>query len=162
MSWGAPRRLQPFPETGPFAGLAVPHDVDISSQVMAQPDPDLPGRVLASLEDGTPLVTGTRASATGGSCCSTSPPMPTGRACRCRACSCRCCERLTQSAGGLAPAPETLEGTIWTPLQVLDGFGELGPPGLVAGVPGERLAAARPSPEHAARGLCQRRAAGRR
>ena len=28
---------------------------------MAQPDPDLPGRVLASLEDGTPLVTGRRA-----------------------------------------------------------------------------------------------------
>ena len=58
MSWGAPRRLQPFPESRPFAGLPVPEDVDISSQVMAQPDPDLPGRVLASLEDGTPLVTG--------------------------------------------------------------------------------------------------------
>ena len=58
MSWGAPRRLRPFPETGPFAGLPVPQDVDISSQVMAQPDPDLPDRVLASLEDGTPLVTG--------------------------------------------------------------------------------------------------------
>ena len=58
MSWGAPRRLRPFPETSPFAGLPVPQDVDISSQVMAQPDPDLPDRVLASLEDGTPLVTG--------------------------------------------------------------------------------------------------------
>ena len=58
MSWGAPRRLRPFPESGPFAGLPVPQDVDISSQVMAQPDPDLPDRVLASLEDGTPLVTG--------------------------------------------------------------------------------------------------------
>ena len=43
MSWGAPRRLQPFPENSPFAGLPVPADVDISSQVMAQPDPDLPG-----------------------------------------------------------------------------------------------------------------------
>ena len=43
MSWGAPRRLKPFPEEGPFAGLPVPADVDISSQVMAQPDPDLPG-----------------------------------------------------------------------------------------------------------------------
>ena len=58
MSWGAPRRLRPFPESSPFAGLPVPEDVDISSQVMAQPDPDLPDRVLASLEDGTPLVTG--------------------------------------------------------------------------------------------------------
>ena len=49
-------------------------------------------------------------------------------------------ERLTQSAGGLAAAPETLAGTIWTPLQVLDGFGALAPPSLVAGVPGEQLA----------------------
>ena len=89
MSWGAPRRLRPFPDNGPFAGLPVPQDVDISSQVMAQPDPDLPERVLASLEDGTPLVTGA-SSATGGSCSSTSPPAPTGRACRSRACSCRC------------------------------------------------------------------------
>ena len=58
MSWGAPRRLKPFPENGPFAGLPVPDDVDISCQVMAQPDPDLPDRVMATLEDGTPLVTG--------------------------------------------------------------------------------------------------------
>ncbi|HPG23521.1 MAG TPA: LytTR family transcriptional regulator, partial [Amaricoccus sp.] len=58
MSWGAPRKLRPFPEGGPFAGLPVPEDVDISAQVVAQPDPDLPERVMASLEDGTPLVTG--------------------------------------------------------------------------------------------------------
>ena len=58
MSWGAPRHLQPFPDDGPFAGIAVPGDVDITAQVMAQPDPNLPDRVLASLEDGTPLVTG--------------------------------------------------------------------------------------------------------
>ena len=56
-------------------------------------------------------------------------------------------ERLTQSAGGLATEPETLAGAMWAPQQVLDGFGDLGPPSLVAGVPGERLAEARPSPE---------------
>jgi hypothetical protein len=28
--------------------------VQIEAQVMAQPDPDLPERVIASLEDGTP------------------------------------------------------------------------------------------------------------
>ena len=54
MSWGAPRRLKPFPDNGPFAGLARARDVDISSQVMAQPDPDLPDRVMATLEDGRP------------------------------------------------------------------------------------------------------------
>jgi Domain of unknown function (DUF4159)/Aerotolerance regulator N-terminal len=146
MSWGAPRRLRPFPEASPFAGLAVPRDVDISSQVMAQPDPDLPGRVLASLEDGTPLVTGRElgdgrvvlfhvtASADWSS-------LPLSGL------FVQMLERLTQSAGGLANAPEALEGTIWTPLQVLDGFGALAPPSLIAGVPGERLAEARPSAE---------------
>ncbi len=146
MSWGAPRRLKPFPETSPFAGLPVPQDVDISSQVMAQPDPDLPGKVMASLEDGTPLVTGmslgdgrvvlfhVTASADWSS-------LPLSGL------FVQMLERLTQSAGGLATAPETLAGTVWTPLQVLDGFGALVTPSLVAGVSGERLAEARPSPE---------------
>ena len=146
MSWGAPRRLRPFPESGPFAGLVVPGDVDISSQVMAQPDPELPDRVLASLEDGTPLVTG-RSLGDGrvvlfhvtASADWSSLPLS--------GLFVEMLERLTQSAGGLASAPETLAGTVWTPLQVLDGFGALAPPSLVAGVPGERLAEARPSPE---------------
>ncbi|MEO0388144.1 MAG: BatA domain-containing protein, partial [Pseudomonadota bacterium] len=58
MSWGAPKQLRPFPESSPFFGLALPADVAVSSQVMAQPDPNLPERVMAALEDGTPLVTG--------------------------------------------------------------------------------------------------------
>jgi hypothetical protein len=146
MSWGAPRRLKPFPEEGPFAGLPVPLDVDISSQVMAQPDPDLPERVLAALEDGTPLVTGR--------------PLGDGRVVLFHVTASadwsslplsglfvQMLERLTQSAGGLAHDAETLAGTVWTPQQVLSGFGELEPPSLVAGVAGEVLAAARPSPE---------------
>jgi hypothetical protein len=146
MSWNAPRRLQPFPETSPFAGLDVPQDVDISSQVMAQPDPDLPDRVLASLEDGTPLVTG--------------KPLGEGRVVLFHVTAnadwanlpisglfVQMLERLTQSAGGAAPSVEALEGTVWTPLQVLNGFGELEAPSMVAGVPGEELAGARPSAE---------------
>ena len=145
MSWGAPRRLKPFPEDGPFAGLAVPLDVDITSQVMAQPDPDLPERVLASLEDGTPLVTG--------------KPLGDGRVVLFHVTASadwsslplsglfvQMLERLTQSAGGIAD-DAALEGAVWTPQQVISGFGELEPPSLVAGVPGEVLATARPSPE---------------
>ncbi len=144
MSWGAPQRLQPFPETGPFAGLAVPDDVDITAQVMAQPDPDLPGRVLASLEDGTPLVTGAALGdgrvvlvhVTANADWSTLPLSGL---------FVRMLERLTQSAGGLGGDAAALEGAIWTPLQVLDGFGDLGPPALVAGVEGAQLLADPPS-----------------
>jgi hypothetical protein len=144
MSWGAPRKLRPFDAEGPFAGLAVPEDVDISSQVMAQPDPDLPERVLAQLEDGTPLVTGA--------------PRGDGRVVLFHVTAnadwsslplsglfVEMLQRLVQSAGGLGPAAGDVEGGTWTSLQVLNGFGTLEAPSLVAGVPGERLASERPS-----------------
>jgi hypothetical protein len=57
MSWGDPKQLRPFAETSPFYGLEIPADVTVSSQVLAEPDPDLSQRVIASLADGTPLVT---------------------------------------------------------------------------------------------------------
>ena len=57
MSWGAPKSLAPFDGSGPFAGLVVPNDVSVTAQVVAQPDPELSQRVLAALDDGTPLVT---------------------------------------------------------------------------------------------------------
>jgi hypothetical protein len=57
MSWGAPKKLRAFAENSPFFGLDIPDDVTVSSQVIAQPDPNLAERVLASLADGTPLVT---------------------------------------------------------------------------------------------------------
>src|SRR6202020_1409695 len=49
-----------FAAEGPFAGLAVPKDITISRQVLAEPDAVLATRSWASLEDGTPLVTGER------------------------------------------------------------------------------------------------------
>jgi hypothetical protein len=60
LTWGEPQKLAPFPATGPFAGMALPTDVTVSRQVLAEPRPDLDGRTWASLADGTPLVTGNR------------------------------------------------------------------------------------------------------
>ena len=60
MSWARPAALAPFPDDGPFAGLALPADVRVERQVLAEPDPDLGGKTWARLADGTPLVTGTR------------------------------------------------------------------------------------------------------
>ena len=56
-SWETPQALQAFPETSPFAGLAPDPAVKVTRQVLAEPDADLPGKVWATLEDGTPLVT---------------------------------------------------------------------------------------------------------
>ena len=57
MSWTKPARLAPFPDKSPLAGLAVPPDVLVQRQVLAEPEPDLAGKTWARLTDGTPLVT---------------------------------------------------------------------------------------------------------
>ena len=57
MSWTEPVGMASFPETGPFAGLSVPDDVLVSTQVLAEPSPGLTQRTWARLDDGTPLVT---------------------------------------------------------------------------------------------------------
>ena len=57
LSWEQPARLAPFAPDSPFAGLAIPGDVTVSRQVLAEPDLDLAAKTWARLADGTPLVT---------------------------------------------------------------------------------------------------------
>lgn len=141
MSWGEPKDLRPFVEGSPFFGLTVPDDVQVTSQVVAQPDPTLGERTIASLSDGTPLVT--RANLGQGSVVlfhvtanaewSTLPLSGL---------FVQMLERLAVSTRPVAPEAEDLEGTIWIPEQVLDGFGVLRDAGTRPGVAGEELAAA--------------------
>jgi uncharacterized protein DUF4159/aerotolerance regulator-like protein len=57
LSWTEPQSLAPFDAKSPFSGIAVPDDVTVKRQVLADPRGDLAGHVWAQLEDGTPLVT---------------------------------------------------------------------------------------------------------
>lgn len=57
LSWEQPQALASFAETGPFSDVAVPGDVSVNRQVLAEPSPDLDQHTWASLADGTPLVT---------------------------------------------------------------------------------------------------------
>jgi len=58
LTWEKPQHLAAFTADGPFAGLGVPKDVTVNRQVLAEPDAVLATKSWASLEDGTPLVTG--------------------------------------------------------------------------------------------------------
>jgi hypothetical protein len=58
LTWEKPQHLASFAADGPFAGLAVPKDITVNRQVLAEPDAVLATKSWASLEDGTPLVTG--------------------------------------------------------------------------------------------------------
>lgn len=57
MSWDTPKRLAAFDAQGVFGGLAIPEDILINTQVLAQPELELNSKTLAKLEDQTPLVT---------------------------------------------------------------------------------------------------------
>jgi Domain of unknown function (DUF4159)/Aerotolerance regulator N-terminal len=57
LSWTEPARLAPFKGESPFAGLALPDDVRVNRQVLAEPGAGLAEHSWASLADGTPLVT---------------------------------------------------------------------------------------------------------
>ena len=161
LSWGEPRPISAFPAGGPFAGLIVPDDVTIRAQLMAEPAPELAERTIATLADGTPLVT--RA------------PFGKGQVVLFHSTAnadwsslpisglfVDMLSRLVASAGRSAAEADSAEARegIWTATEVLDGFGRLmaardpapvegealtkgAGPGLPAGIyaAGERVAA---------------------
>ena len=60
LSWDKPQKLAGFAHDSPFNGMAVPDDVTVNRQVLAEPDAELTDRTWATLGDGTPLVTAQR------------------------------------------------------------------------------------------------------
>ena len=60
LSWEKPQPLAAFSRESPFGGMSVPGDVTVNRQVLAEPEAGLAERSWATLNDGTPLVTGTR------------------------------------------------------------------------------------------------------
>ena len=144
MSWGDPKGLLPFDDTSPFYGLTIPDDVLVTSQVVAQPDPNLSDRVIAAVEDGIPLVTRKRLGQgrvvlfhTTANADWTSLPLS--------GLFVSMLERLSVSTRRTAAAPDALAGTTWAPDRVLDGFGRVHEAKDLAGVDGELLVQAHPS-----------------
>ena len=138
MSWGTPKALAAFDEDSPFFGLRVPSDVQVKSQVLAQPDPTLANRVIASLSDGTPLVT--RKSLDRGQIVLfhvtanaewSSLPLS--------GLFVQMLDRLAISSLGDTPGMSEMQGTVWQPLKTLNGFGRLVDAGNLPGVTGPDL-----------------------
>jgi hypothetical protein len=138
MSWGEPKALAPFRDSSPFFGLNIPDDVRVSAQVMAQPGPDLAEAVIADLSDGTPLVTRKRMGqgqvvlfhVTANAEWSTLPLSGL---------FVEMLERLAVSSAASAPEAADLQGTVWQPEQVMDGYGVLRDAGTLPGIEGPTL-----------------------
>ncbi|HAC48060.1 MAG TPA: LytTR family transcriptional regulator, partial [Sulfitobacter sp.] len=145
MSWGEPKALAPFRNGSPFFGLPVPEDVTVSAQVVAQPDPTLADRVIASLSDGTPLVT-RKAVGQGQIVLFHVTATAEWSTLPLSGLFVQMMERLAVSSGASTPEAGSLEGTTWTPLRVMDGFGTLSDAGNLPGVAGPDLISAPAGP----------------
>lgn len=138
MSWGNPRTLAPFPEDSPFFGLPVPDDVQVEAQILAQPGPNLAERTIATLSDGTPIVT-RRALGAGQVVLFHVSANAEWSSLPFSGLFVQMLERLAVSSQGSAREGVALEGTTWVATHVLDGFGQLSPQDAAAGVPGPKL-----------------------
>ena len=145
LSWDRPQSLAPFPEGSPFAGLTPPAEVTIERQVLAEPSPRLTERSWARLADGTPLVTAVSRGrgrivlfhVTANAEWSNLPlsGLFVDMLRRMVALSAG-----VQGAEGEAPL---------APLEILDGFGRLGPaPPAAAPIPANRVEETVASPRH--------------
>ncbi|WMT78976.1 DUF4159 domain-containing protein [Bradyrhizobium sp. Ash2021] len=131
LTWEKPQHMASFAADGPFAGLVVPKDVTISRQVLAEPDAVLATKSWASLEDGTPLVTGEHRGKgvvslfhVGADMRWSDLPMSGSFV--------EMLRRLVDMSGytskpGAGVASEATAETV-APLRTLDGFGAFGPP----------------------------------
>ena len=141
MSWDDPKTLAPFPEGSPFHGLQVPPDVTVTSQVLAQPDPDLAARTVAALADGTPLVT-RKVVGQGQVVLFHVTANANWSSLPLSGLFVRMLERLAVSTRPALPELADLAGQIWVPERLLDGYGQEIRADQVAGVAGEALARA--------------------
>ncbi len=141
MSWGEPKALAPFRDTSPFFGLTIPDDVTVTSQVVAQPDPTLAARVIASLSDGTPLVT-RKMQGQGQIVLFHVTATAEWSSLPLSGLFVEMLERLAVSSSSAQPDAEAMEGTTWTPLRVMDGYGALSDAGNLGGVDGVELISA--------------------
>jgi len=158
LSWSTPQVLAPFGDDGLFAGLAVPPEVLVNRQVLADPaglGPDV--KVWARLKDGTPLVTAAKRGdgqvvffhVTANSDWSNLPLSGL---------FVEMLRRITTLGALSGSAGDSLAGDkgeagstaeVLSPLQVLDGFGLLkNPPPTTQGIAASKIADAKPSAEN--------------
>ena len=144
LSWSEPLPLAPFPAASPFAGLAINEEVRVSRQVLAEPGPDLADATMASLSDGTPIVTGTRRGKgwlilvhTTANTAWTTLPLS------------GLFVEMMERVLALGPGVGGAERAALEPSRLLDGFGRLvEPQGAWNPTPPDAFAAAMPGPRH--------------
>ncbi len=130
MSWSDPVALSAFPESTPFSGIAIPGDVTIQTQVLAEPTPELASKTWARLSDGTPLVTAEHRGQ-GYVVLFHVTATPEWSSLPLSGLFVDVLRRLIEMSAGVSGGEATLDGVL-PPLELLDGLGHLAPPGPTA------------------------------
>jgi hypothetical protein len=145
LSWAEPAGVAQFSATSPFAGLAVPDEVKVNRQVLAEPSAELTAHTWATLADGTPLVTqATRGAGrivlfhvTANADWSNLPLSGL---------FVDMLRRLVTLSAGVAPIADN---SVLAPAETLDGYGLLStPPQAATGLPANEFASTVVSPRH--------------
>ncbi|HYB05518.1 MAG TPA: DUF4159 domain-containing protein, partial [Methyloceanibacter sp.] len=166
LSWNTPQPLAPFEESSPFHGLAIPDDVKVNRQVLADPTVATDSQVWARLADGTPLVSASRLGegwivlfhVTANSDWSNLPLSGLFVEMLRRAVSIGP-SKVDVGSGDQSPAaaepskastsPNVAQASALPPIQTLDGYGQLvSPPARATPLSSDQIDAAQPSPEH--------------
>jgi len=149
LSWPEPQHLAAFSEDSPFRGLAIPSDVTVSRQVLAEPSIELSERSWARLADGTPLVTG-EARGKGWSVLFHIAASPGWSSLPMSGLYVEMLRRTLALAEGVKPSGQnTRQAGTYPPLQVLDGFGRLQKPSAEAlPINGADIDSTEPGPTH--------------
>jgi len=145
MSWEKPEPLAPFDARSPFVGLAIPADVEIKRQVLAEPSLDLDQKTWARLADGTPLVTADKRGK-GWLVLAHTTANPDWSTLPFSGLFVEMLQRMVALSQGVAG---NAEKTSLPPFKTLDGFGELGtPPAAASAIGAEELQHPRIGPRH--------------
>ncbi|HEY6579242.1 MAG TPA: DUF4159 domain-containing protein [Rhizomicrobium sp.] len=149
LAWAQPQHLAPFPDASPFRGLAVPPEVTVSRQILAEPSIELAERSWARLADGTPLVTGAPRGK-GWIVLFHVTANPAWSNLPLSGLYVEMLQRLLDLAGGAPPAQLASDATaVFPPITALDGFGHVTkPPADALPLRGSKIARTPPSPAH--------------
>ncbi|HEX4535241.1 MAG TPA: DUF4159 domain-containing protein, partial [Rhizomicrobium sp.] len=148
LSWSSPQHLAAFPDNSPFHGLAVPHEVTVSRQILAEPSVELSNLTWARLADGTPLVTAEQRGK-GWIVLFHVTASPAWSSLPLSGLYVDMLRRVIDLSSGTRPADLGAAATVYPPYETLDGFGRTRkPPTEALPLRGAELAKAMPSPAH--------------
>ncbi len=148
LSWTEPQPLAPFSDTSPFSGIAVPDDVTVKRQVLADPRGNLAGRVWAQLKDGTPLVTA-RAEGNGWIVLFHVTANAEWSNLALSGLYVDMLRRLVDLAQGTATTADTATGATLAPRMMIDAYGNfMAPPPWTTPIPRADLASLQPTATH--------------